>query len=543
MKQLIRWTLAALVAGLAAQWNAGASAQNTQAGTEQNTVLTIHADGTSKLVSRTIQPRAILEQEIRSMERFQQMTEGGAKTSPGTNTAAAKPKPLSDQELTQKVRDLWSERTSRFGEGSGNKIDVKLEKDKIETDSTRTFASLKELLQQGSSIWSAGGVAFSNTRLETDTNGLLRLTLTPITSAPRYVRMMKAQWKLSGTKSTLKLVFPGKVVSSSFPEKQTNATWMVIDASDDASLDAAMKMYEKPVVITAEAGGLKLNEPLESRALQRSLRGGEMAGEDLPITDAGPGFVAEALTVTTTTIHVFPQGTNYANNDMFGNSPQAGVVIRAKLFAPRGRTLLSVSGARILKATDDKGREIKPGEDGGESMFQSYSGGSSEQSSAMPFQLQLQLPRPDAQAINELDGEVIAVTAGNWKEMTLTNLQQNATNELDLSAVLPEAKLAITKLEVNKNQTTLQARITGPKTIRSLELKAEIPGNHQFNSNSSDRGFHTRNGKSTRTISIQGYAWGDGNLSSQSPLVLVVRHPEDLHRERVHFNLKALDLL
>jgi hypothetical protein len=62
----------------------------------------------------------------------------------------------------------------------------------------------------------------------------------------------------------------------------------------------------------------------------------------------------------------------------------------------------------------------------------------------------------------------VALTVGTWKEMTLTNLQANATNELDLSAILPGAKMAITKLTSNNGQFNLQASLKGTSMVKHL---------------------------------------------------------------------------
>jgi hypothetical protein len=332
------------------------------------------------------------------------------------------------------------------------------------------------------------------------------------------------------------------VLSSSFPTVQGNATSLSVDSGKDDSIEAALKVYGEPAVITAELAGLKLGQPLDSRTSRRqSRRSGDVA-EDLPTTDAGPGFVAEPLTVTTTTVHLFPDGEKYFNDSRLSTLQPTGAVVSAKLFAPKGRTLQSVSDVRVLKATDDKGRSIaaEHGEDESASSF-AYSGGS-EQGNSTQIQLRLQLPQPDAQAIDEISAEAIAVTAGTWKQMTLTNIQENATNEIDLAKVLPGGSLVITKFSSKNGQVRLQAQLKGPMTIRRLDVQAKIPGNEQFSSGLSERTFRTHAGQSTRSIMIQGYGFGE-DRASEAPTVIVVRYPEDLRRERVTFKLKSLDLL
>ena len=400
------------------------------------------------------------------------------------------------------------------------------------------------MLKESYAIWSQSGVYFENARFETDTNGLLRLTLTPRTGMERHQKTTRSEWKLSGTKTELKLIFPGKVVSSGFPATETNATWLAVDGKKDESLDAMMKLYAAPTVITAEAGGLKLAQPLESKKLFRSRRHPDSSGDDLPITDAGPGFVAEAQSITTTMLHVFPDGENYFKQYGNPSGSLTGAVVNTKLFAPKGRTLQSVSDVRVLAAMDDKGRSVVAAEaEAGEDVSTETFSGGSQDTSSLQIQLHLQLPRPDAQSIDTISAEAVATTAGTWKEMTLTNLQENATNELDLAAVLPGAKLAIAKFSNKNGQLHVEVRLKGPRTVRRLDVRAKIPGNDQFNSYSSDRNSSTKDGEFTRTVNVQGYGFGDGDTLGQGAAVLVIRYPEDLRRERVKFDLKSLDLL
>jgi hypothetical protein len=373
----------------------------------------------------------------------------------------------------------------------------------------------------------------------------LRLTLSNPAGMTRYARQMRQALKLSGMKSELKLVLPGKVLTSSFPNTQDNTTSFTIDSQKDESLDAAFKFYTEPAVVTAELGGLKLDHPLDSKSVRpRVIRGADPAS-NLPITDAGPGFVAEAMSVSTTTLHLFPEGRKHTDQmGMMGTQATNSAVVTAKLFPPKGRIMQTVSDVRVLKAVDDKGRSVAAAvaaddEDSFESF--AFSGGSERANSAR-VQLRLQLPEPDAQAIDEISAEAIALTAGSWKEITLTNLAQSVSNEIDIATVLPGAKLVITKFNPTNQQIQLQADLKGPPAIRQLDVQMHMPGNNQFNSNASDRRFRTAAGQSTRSIWVQGYAFGEEGAAT-GQVVLVIRCPQDLRRERVTIKLKGLDLM
>lgn len=555
MKSIVRRTLALVACAAVMQWNQTASAQvydmaddeSFQGGVEQHAVLTIKSDGSCWFATETLQSRTLAEQQERMLERYRKMAEGEGETTPeaeqsSTNETAAT-KPFTDEELTKKITETKNLRTDESGDDSAQQFHVEVKKDIVVTTATRSFASLEEMLKASYAIWNQGGVAFENVRFETDTNGLLRVTLTPQRGMERYVKTVRSQWKLSGTKTELKVVFPGRVISSGFPAMQTNATWLAVDAKQDETLDAVAKLYATPTVITAEPGGLKLDRPLESEKLQRFGRQPGAASEDLPISDAGPGFVAEAQSITTTTLHVFSGGEDYFKQNDHAFGVQTGAIVSVKLFAPKGRTLQSVGDSRVIAAVDDKGRSVvAEAEDTENVSSEAYSSGSQDANS-LPIQLRLQLPQPDAQALDEISAEAVATTVGSWKNMTLTNLEENATNELDLSAVLPGAKLTITKFSSKNSQFNIQVRLQGPRTVRGMNLRASIPGNDRFNGNSSERNFSTKDGVSTRTLTIQGYSFGNEDPSLQASVVLTVRYPEDLRRERIKFKLKGLDLL
>src|SRR5262249_20638408 len=104
----------------------------------------------------------------------------------------------------------------------------------------------------------------------------------------------------------------------------------------------------------------------------------------------------------------FPNGEKYvkeARAASFGRN-QTGTVVRAKLFAPRGRTLQSISGLRVIKATDDKGRAVAgTSEDGDPDTTFVYQSGGSRSGNSTSISLQLQLPQADAQSIDELSAE------------------------------------------------------------------------------------------------------------------------------------------
>ena len=549
MKNFFRWTLVLAVAWLVAQPNSTSLAQYYGPGASMNVVLTFHSDGRCEIEGLTVMARPVVEQQVRMMEQMQKMQEAGDMAQPPAAQPDAKTNLMTDEQLKQKYIEMMGDQFSGIEEGA-DQPNVTVDKENVTYTRKFSFASIQEMLQSkyGARFLSSGGVYFENIRFEQDTNSHLLVTLTPNAGMKRGLRKALSEWKMEGMNSQLKFVFPGKVLSSGFPETQTNATWIAVDSKKDETLDAVVKLYDGPVVITAEPAGLTLKEPLELKKLQpRGPRTGEM-GDDLPITEGGTGFVAQAEGIMTTTLRVFPGGENYfkEGNNPFGG--QAGTMVHAKLFPPKGRTLQSVTDVKLLAATDDKGRAVAAGENGGGEEFsmayvQAGMGGGQEENSAQ-VQLRLQLPQPDAQAIDEISAEAVAVTAGSWKEMTLTNITETSTNEVDLGGVLPGAKLVISKFSNKNNMLTMQVQIKGPATVKNLKVQAKVPGAEgRGYSNSSEAGVNTKGGETTRNLRINASTFNGNGARVSGPFQLLLRYPQDLKRERVTFKLKGLDLL
>ena len=541
------WTLALVNSTLFAQFFDGEAGR-------RNVALTIHADGRCEVESLMVMSRPAAEQAVRMMEMQQKMEEAqeaGDMTQMANLQAQAKTNTFTDEQLKEKYIAMMEEQFSAMEEQGAEKPNVTLDKDNVTVMSKESFASIKDMLQSRSAPGMVGEslIYFQNMRFELDTNGHLMLTLSPNPWMKRQMKTMRTQWKMTGISGELKFVFPGKVLSSGLPETQTNATWITVDSKKDESLDALAKLYDGPVVITAEPAGLTLKEPLElSKLRPRTGRTGEM-GDDLPITEGATGFVAQAEGISTTTLHVFPGGENFFKE---GNMPfggQVGAMVHAKLFAPKGRSLQSVTDVKLLAANDDKGRAVAAGKnDEGEEMnsFAFVQSGMDEgqESGGAEMQLRLELPQPDAQAIDEVSAEAVAVTAGSWKETTLTNITETSTNEFDIGAVLPGAKLVLSKITMKNNMLSMQGQIKGPATVKNLKIEVKIPGQERRNYfNFAGGNVSTKGGETTRGFRVNGSVFNPNGEKSSGPYQLLIRYPEDLKRERVTFKLKGLDLL
>lgn len=557
MKPLNYLNLAALaVAVMAGPTEAQSSFRSMGFGESDNhSILAVKPDGSCVLTNETVQPRKSLEMQVTSWERYSKMSEGTGSEDedPAIASQPAKPaqKALTDEELIAKLREMYQQRPDH-GEDAPPRIEtVEVSTNSVRVVTSRSFPSIKDLLSQNPYTWGPNVLMFEDARFEIDTNRNLRITFTPSQSAGHYARNMSREWKSAKMKFDWKLVLPGKIVGSSLPNTQETATWLSLDGEKPDTIEAALKLIGSPLVITAESGGIKLDEPLESKKLVRAAWRQRKAEPDMPITDAGPGFLAEPVSITLSTVHYFAEGAKYLKSRpemaMFGNG-STGTVVSAKLFAPKGRQIKSVSGLKVKAAKDDKGRPIPgivEGNDNEESYseFRSYDADGSEKGSVARFELRMSLPAPDAKTIDELEGEAVALTIGGWKELVLTNVQADAKKQIDLSEVLPGARLIIKKIGSRKPQKTVEASLEGPKAVSQLEVKIKLSNQRGGQSNMSDRRSTTSGEKTTRNFTIQAYEFEMSEEANSAPLTLVVRYPQDLKRERVQFKLTALDLL
>jgi len=524
-------------------------------GGDNRTILAINPDGSCALTNEMVQPRKALEMHVAAWERYSKRAEGPSSEDENTPPAPSQPakpepKPLTNDELAAKIREMYQQPS-----GFGGNAALEIEKCEVSTNSVRLvtrrpFASLKELLSENPYSWGPSMLMFEGARLETDTNRNLRLTFTPAQAAARYSKNLSSAWKATKMKFEWRLVLPGKILSSGLPATDGNQTWLEVGGEKSDTVDAALKLVGAPLVITAELGGIKLDEPLESKQLVRAAWRQSSSEPDLPITDAGPGFLAEPVGLSLSTIHYFPEGKQHFKNrpeaSMFGLE-SAGTTVSAKLFPPKGRMIKSVSGMRVKAAKDDQGRAIPTGAEGSDqeesySEF-AYNSDDAEKSGPARVQLRLGLPAPDAKTIEGLEAEAIVLTIGSWKEMVLTNVQADAKKEIDLSEVLPGAKLFIKKVSGKSPQTMVEARLEGPAAVNQLEVKIKLGSRRGGSSNVSNQRATTSGKQTTRTLTLQAFEYEPGEEGKSNPPTLLVRYPQDVKRERVQFKLTTLDLL
>ncbi len=315
-------------------------------GTDTKTVIAIKADGHVQITTETTESRAQAEAMAHSIKFMQQQMAAGDDSDDSDSTGPTpKPdaKPMTDDELIKTLRDPspWTEDAD---DESASPIDsVTIVSNTVHLVQSHSFDSLSDFAKKP-----RGGELMSNVRFETDADHHLRLTLSHAPGMARYGKAEIKSWKAAGVTMELRFVLPGKVLTSDLAHTDAETTWIAVDGKDPSTLDAYQNFVQKPAVITAELGGLTLDQPIDSKELRRHRR--DKSSPDQAITDAGPDFSAEAQAVTISTVYHFPGSKKQTDdNDLDEPQEQPGMTVTAKLYAPRGREVLSVDGVEVRR--------------------------------------------------------------------------------------------------------------------------------------------------------------------------------------------------
>jgi hypothetical protein len=554
MKTLILTLVAALGLSTAtAQIHGGMGRFSSMSGQEKSCI-TIRADGTVLVSSDVTMTRKMAEQMTRLVDRIQRMEEDEESDGDAPDAKAGAAKPVTDQELGERFRKLikLSEERSSGGESPGL-ASLDIGKDSVRMVATNSHASIRDLLATGRARQLLQVIFLENIRFETNTAGKLQITLKPSSMNKREQTAMTQMLQNQKGTNEWRLVLPGAILSSSLPGQKDGETWIQLAGGDKASIDSFMKTIATNMVIVAEPGGLKLSEALDSRKLMRSRYSQTAAPEsNLPLTEAGPGYNAEAGHVTITTIHFFPEGTNMMQGEGLSELEKPGLSVNAKLFPPEGRTILSMNSQKVTKAVDDKFRPIplpgkKAQDDEDEaaaemSSFTRFSG--NDASGAVALSFEFGLPSSDAKAIEALEAEVVVISAGTWKELAPTNFQEIINKPMDASSLVPGATFTVVSITNRQSsQLEMTLKFEGPADVGQIRIESRDARASGMNVHSYDMQSRTTGNKTVRQVHVMGYNFSNRDTTlTPEALNLVMRYPNDLRRERVKIKLNAIDL-
>ncbi len=532
---------------------------------EQDSTVTIGADGKCVVRSEATYARSLVEREVANRVFYEEEEE--AEPAP---KGAKKAKTLTDQELVAAVKKAFEQH--RQQDGPETKLEaIEVKDNKVRIVVSLTYPTPKEMLCSPSSQW--GDMGTARTVLDKDEQGKLRLTYTfPDEGRRRRGRHDSLQMLgAMGAKVAYRFVLPGKVLKSSLPNTKDNTTWLEVDGKDAKSVDAIEKLMQSPIAIVFEPGGLTVEGlPLDSEKLLReryaAMRAADSAGDytaSLPIVDAAPGFAAEATRVILKTQYYFPEGKKLLGDAVSNFSyERPGITVHGKLHTPRGRQFLTLEAVKVLKAVDDKGRQFPLPKGDEEGDYGRYSrmgrrgfGDGEREQTTMELAIALQPPQADAKAIEELACETVATTFGKWKTKAISPVKADPQKKTDLAGVLDGATLVVTKVQHREprqpkegrrggegNQGEVALSITGPAIVKQLDLQLTLPGIEHMSCNPNSDRSKADGQQTTRTVTLNYYFFGAKGAPNLDQLALEVRLPDEVRRERIRFTLKGLDI-
>ncbi|NQT85372.1 hypothetical protein HQ560_01320 [bacterium] len=497
---------------------------------EQDSTFTLAPDGSCEVAMDLRVPRSIAEKELlrrAAMEDEEEEEDEGA----------ARPTSLTDEQLTAQARQRAKEGV--YVGGTVSVDSAVLEDGKLRVRYRVAFPSVRALLLCRSLHQLVTRVTY-----EKDDKGRLKITQW----ATKDVAGMLKTARANGVKGSHRIVLPGKILESAWPETKDNATWVAFAPSDDKNYAMLEKLLGEPMVIVAEMGGLSEKDlPLDSDVLhqekraERPVRRRPNRGPELPVTDAEPGFVVEAHSVQTVVRYVYPEGKKFEKDPERRGSEREGVQVRAQLHTPRGRHLLETQSPTVSKAVDDKGRAVAIAKNVsyGRHTFDDDDG---DLKTSATLTLAFELPEPDAKFIHELRGGVVATTFGAWKSQRIAPLEADAKKAIALDAFPPGATVTVVAVAQQSRQGSVLIRVEGPQDVDQLRCSLGFPGIESMNSYVQESSSQSNAGRTTRTLKVAYHHYGSEAAPNRDALVLTVRVPTDVRRERVKFVLKDIDL-
>jgi hypothetical protein len=541
---------------------------------EYHITTSIHPDGSSVIHTRMAMERVQAESIARAMQRqdsffgpdmddngqgWEDVYEAGVIPPPpeaqSEESSPTEDEPLSDEQLIELYKQMIS-RQSPLNDIEGISqefVDVTVADDVLHVEMNIAFDSLQRLVEYGEAMWQ--GVGVKQLRIETDEEGRVVLTLRPgeqMSVGPNEAQLSQ-MLKMSGFKGSFRLELPGNIVSSSLPNTDAAATWIAVDAAEEASMDAFAAIYGKPITVVAELGGLEVEGlPLDSQEIGKATfmgRGEKDAGAGLPIQEATDGYYAEAQNVATTTFVVLPDSEKVLDGrlDMMRQQFGNGTQVQVTLYAATERKILSVGRVEVDEAFDDQQRPLQQSS-GGDGRYSYHSG--DDDMATGSFMVMLDTPAPDAHAIEHLEGSVVVTAFREWRRHALEQVKANPDKVIDISDVLSDATLTVKRYRRGGKSTTdfsqvqgqFQIEVTGPKEVAQLDFTVEVPDVEQISAYTQyDQSQTGDDGRTTRTVMVQYQTWQQGAINHDNA-TLVVRFPDGVVRERVPFTLDAIDL-
>ena len=515
---------------------------------EYSLTVIVNGDGTCVIKREMTHERIQVEMYVNKMEaRFGGTSDGedGTQTEPGTGKNAQGT--LSEDEQLRA-------RFLKYGSGNAENdnsftVDANVQEDSVTVIETKQFEDIESFLEALPNYTDGYGMGLDHE------DGRLKATLAPPDGEwGVYAKNSLTQRISALDRETcrIKIILPGKIISSDLGQMDDNSTWLSLDPKSDSDRKNASTLVDKDSVsIVCEMGGLVADLPISSFGL---LTATEEASQpkipELDVTDARPGFMVLPYMLTINEKIYFnplPQELKERQERWmaFGNQEE-GINLKCHLYAPKEVCLLSVESVRALSMTDDTGKTAKLEEKEPEHYFRPPELGTRDNKG---INFRLPLPDHSAKALETVQCEAIVMVSDGWKQIPIQGNWVDSKEKTDLSGVIPGAYMTVKEMRKEPGMGyTLIIEVIGPPEVHFLSFSDKLPAS----------GMPERDDDSISIYNVDYVAHGEqvkatfeaelnfsGSLQDLKNVSapFYATFPINLKRERVHFKLQGLDLM
>jgi len=512
---------------------------------EHHIEVRINPDGSCLVTAESVLSRIVVGQQVRMMSAFIKRS--------GKKYEGLDPELLEESQEDDKQPDshdksetenetlkkrIFALSKALYGERwKISAVDIKENDVRI---TTRTeYQSLARFFEDPKFAYDLG---YDGMRLESKENATATLTLYGDSGHPGNLKQRLKAASSQDVSGSLKFILPGKIVESPLDHMEDNATWSTLHSTDRNTYTQKLFALDEDIVITFEQGGLSLSGVLDSEQARRLSAEATKIGGSTPLTQASEGYFGEAMSVTTTRIIPFPGREAFSGNIQGHGSRQTeGIVVYARLYAPRGRHFLAMHSLKVLEAKDDNNRRL-PLPDKDLSDADRYFDFREHEKSVDQLDVTVRLHLPDypLNAIETMELESEVVTCGKWQSHRIPGNSLNAGETYDLSVLFEKGRLVTKRLDTSDAYSgEIVIELTGAGNPDELKFAVELPGRRFSTQTSDDTG--NEEPASKRLVRLNYYSYGSPIKSDRRP-DLVINRPTDVKREMVRFKLSEIDL-
>lgn len=502
-------------------------------------IITFHESGEVEVVSMMAISRELVEQELAQQAQKQQDAAKAA------DEKEPEPVQADDVALRKTIAEYITQRFANESQTISAE-DITLREKEVEIRLKSHFKDFSEFM--ASSVSQLDNLG----RLHLDKSEAGEFVVRGGLAAGREIppaQIIAAAQRLHMQKTAFKarFILPGKVISTTLPEQEENATWVEYDCADMEQARKLVKLQVDGFEIVAEPGKMNLSSlPIDSQEIYRlQVRKREERQNrvfyELPLQPANEGLIIiQPLSSSFSISFPLPEGKALLDEERhFATRENNHCAMQLQINAAPGSNLIRLLDMKVSEASDDQNRALRQGH--------TYSSNSTP-SAVKGIQQHLNFVNPplDTRAIEVLRLTGEAVIAKSWKIMPLPDPKEG--KEYDLGQILPGAKLKITGYNMqNQNRgrslnCQLNYTITGGPGVAAISLRIVTDGkpnheseNNHFNIQVSNEDNFTVTGNTSR------YLYFSNENAMMANLRFEAAFPVNMERVAFDVTLEGLD--